>query len=83
MGVRTTSLVAETSGCDDATPLILQEAIMRRRNFLGTTAGLGGLGLLAACAPGSDSGSGDGGGDGGGGWFGGDGGGFDFGGFGE
>lgn len=29
---------------------------MRRRNFLGGTAALGGLGLLAACAPGSDSG---------------------------
>ena len=27
---------------------------MRRRNFLGTTAALGGLGLLAACAPGSE-----------------------------
>ena len=34
---------------------------MRRRNFLGTSAALGGLGLLAACAPGSDGG-GDGGG---------------------
>ncbi|MGP9537224.1 ABC transporter substrate-binding protein [Brachybacterium sp. AOP43-C2-M15] len=31
---------------------------MRRRNFLGTTAALSGLGLLAACAPGSDSGDG-------------------------
>lgn len=29
---------------------------MRRRNFLGTTAALGGAGLLAACAPGSDGG---------------------------
>jgi raffinose/stachyose/melibiose transport system substrate-binding protein len=28
---------------------------MERRHFLGTTAALGGLGLLAACAPGSDS----------------------------
>ena len=32
---------------------------MRRRHFLGTTAALGGLGLLAACAPGSDSDGGD------------------------
>ena len=32
---------------------------MERRHFLGTTAALGGLGLLAACAPGSDSGGGD------------------------
>ena len=31
---------------------------MRRRNFLGTTAALGGVGLLAACAPGSDGGDG-------------------------
>ncbi|WP_262425108.1 ABC transporter substrate-binding protein [Brachybacterium sp. Z12] len=31
---------------------------MRRRNFLGSTAVLGGIGVLAACAPGSDSGSG-------------------------
>ena len=31
---------------------------MRRRNFLGSTAALGGLGLLAACAPGSDGGDG-------------------------
>ncbi|WP_114853137.1 ABC transporter substrate-binding protein [Brachybacterium sp. YJGR34] len=31
---------------------------MRRRNFLGSTAALGGLGLLAACAPGSDGGGG-------------------------
>ncbi|MGP5007960.1 sugar ABC transporter substrate-binding protein [Brachybacterium tyrofermentans] len=39
---------------------------MRRRTFLGSTAVAGGLGLLAACAPGSDSGSGgsDGGGSG-------------------
>jgi len=37
---------------------------MRRRNFLGTTAALGGLGVLAACAPGSDSGDGDTGGEG-------------------
>lgn len=29
---------------------------MRRRHFLGTSAALGGLGLLAACAPGSDGG---------------------------
>ena len=35
---------------------------MRRRNFLGTSAALGGLGLLAACAPGSDGGGGEGGG---------------------
>lgn len=34
---------------------------MRRRNFLGTTAAIGGLGLLAACAPGSDGGDGGGG----------------------
>ena len=33
---------------------------MRRRRFLGTTAALGGLGALAACAPGSDSSGGDG-----------------------
>ncbi|HEX7351387.1 ABC transporter substrate-binding protein [Brachybacterium sp.] len=33
---------------------------MRRRNFLGTSAALGGLGLLAACAPGSDGGEGGG-----------------------
>ena len=33
---------------------------MRRRTFLGTTVALGSLGLLAACAPGSDSGGGDG-----------------------
>src|SRR5699024_5853188 len=33
-----------------------QEDIMRRRTFLGTTAAMGGLGLLAACAPGSDGG---------------------------
>ena len=32
---------------------------MRRRHFLGTSAALGGLGLLAACAPGSDGGGGD------------------------
>jgi raffinose/stachyose/melibiose transport system substrate-binding protein len=32
---------------------------MRRRHFLGTTAALGGMGLLAACAPGSDSDGGD------------------------
>lgn len=32
---------------------------MERRHFLGTTAALGGLGLLAACAPGSDSDGGD------------------------
>ena len=32
---------------------------MERRHFLGTTAALGGLGLLAACAPGSDSAGGD------------------------
>lgn len=32
---------------------------MRRRTFLGTTAAMGGLGLLAACAPGSDGGGGD------------------------
>jgi raffinose/stachyose/melibiose transport system substrate-binding protein len=31
---------------------------MRRRNFLGTSAALGGLGLLAACAPGSEGGNG-------------------------
>ena len=31
---------------------------MRRRNFLGSTAALGGLGLLTACAPGSDGGDG-------------------------
>jgi len=36
---------------------------MERRHFLGTTAALGGLGLLAACAPGSDGGdASDGGG---------------------
>ena len=33
---------------------------MRRRSFLGTTAALSGLGVLAACAPGSDTGDGDG-----------------------
>ena len=32
---------------------------MRRRHFLGTSAALGGLGLLAACAPGSDGGGSD------------------------
>src|SRR5699024_7565280 len=31
---------------------------MLRRSLLGSTAALGGLGLLAACAPGSDSGGG-------------------------
>ena len=35
-----------------------QEAPLQRRHFLGTTAALGGLGLLAACAPGSDGGAG-------------------------
>src|SRR5699024_8912037 len=38
---------------------ITQEDIMRRRTFLGTSAALGGLGLLAACAPGSDGGGSD------------------------
>src|SRR5699024_3699995 len=33
-----------------------QEDIMRRRRFLGSTAALSGLGVLAACAPGSDDG---------------------------
>src|SRR5699024_6689235 len=38
---------------------ITQEDIMRRRTFLGTSAAVGGLGLLAACAPGSDGGGSD------------------------
>src|SRR5690625_7999759 len=33
---------------------------MRRRSFLGSTAALSGLGVLAACAPGSDDGDGAG-----------------------
>ncbi|MCT1385851.1 hypothetical protein M4D54_09475 [Brachybacterium sp. p3-SID1565] len=39
---------------------------MRRRTFLGSTAALGSIGLVAACAPGSDTGGGSGGTDGGG-----------------
>ncbi|GAA1488839.1 extracellular solute-binding protein [Brachybacterium sacelli] len=35
-----------------------------RRHFLGSSAAVGGVGLLAACAPGSDSGASDGGGSG-------------------
>src|SRR5699024_2105917 len=43
-------------GRDDAGSAMTQEDLMRRRTFLGTTAAMGGLGLLAACAPGSDGG---------------------------
>ncbi|WP_246956801.1 extracellular solute-binding protein [Brachybacterium sp. Marseille-Q7125] len=43
---------------DDAARNTL-EVTMRRRNFLTSTAIIGGVGLAAACAPGSESGGGD------------------------